>query len=50
VDNAIAEAMLDALLVTDASRARDIETIVTELYSKNVHSADAFPLVSRPKY
>ncbi len=48
VENLIAVAMRDAVLVADASRAQDVKTAVTALKAKGVAQATALPVDFRP--
>ena len=48
VENLIAVAMRDAVLVADASRAQDVKTAVTALKAKGAAQATALPVDFRP--
>ena len=48
LDNVIAVAMPDAVLVADASRAQDVKQAVAALKAKQAHQATAFPKDHRP--
>ena len=48
LDNIIAVAMPDAVLVADKSRAQDVKRAVTALKDKTAHQAEAFPKDHRP--
>ena len=48
LDNVIAVAMGDAVLVADASRAQDVKKAVNTLKDKGAHQATAFPRDHRP--
>ena len=48
LDNIIAVAMPDAVLVADASRAQDVKQVVDTLKSKNARQAESFPRDHRP--
>jgi mannose-1-phosphate guanylyltransferase/mannose-1-phosphate guanylyltransferase/mannose-6-phosphate isomerase len=48
LDNIIAVAMPDAVLVADATRAQDVKKVVETLKQKGVRQAEAFPLDHRP--
>nr|WP_321455507.1 mannose-1-phosphate guanylyltransferase/mannose-6-phosphate isomerase [uncultured Cohaesibacter sp.] len=48
LDNVLAIAMPDAVLIADANRTQDIRKVVDALKAKNAHQAEAFPLDHRP--
>jgi len=48
LQNIIAVAMPDAVLVADASRAQDVKRVVTALKAKHARQAEAFPRDHRP--
>ncbi|MEJ2036799.1 MAG: mannose-1-phosphate guanylyltransferase/mannose-6-phosphate isomerase [Maritimibacter sp.] len=48
LENIIAVAMPDAVLVADSSRAQDVKMAVTALKEKNARQAQAFPIDHRP--
>jgi len=48
LDNIIAVAMPDAVLVADASRAQDVKTVVAALKAKGRKQAESFPKDHRP--
>ncbi|PIE06610.1 MAG: mannose-1-phosphate guanylyltransferase/mannose-6-phosphate isomerase [Rhodobacterales bacterium] len=48
LENIIAVAMKDAVLVADIDRAQDVKQVVTALKDKGAHQATAFPLDHRP--
>lgn len=48
LENVIAVAMPDAVLVADASRAQEVKRVVSALKLKKAHQAEAFPRDHRP--
>lgn len=48
LENVIAVAMPDAVLVADKSRAQDVKTVVSALRAQNAPQADTFPRDHRP--
>ncbi len=48
LQNIVAIAMPDAVLVADATRAQDVKKVVDTLKSKNVRQAESFPRDHRP--
>lgn len=48
LDNIVAVAMPDAVLIADASRAQDVKLAVSSLKAKNAVQAEAFPKDHRP--
>jgi len=48
LDNIVAVAMNDAVLVADRSRVADLGTVVKQMRANNVQQADTFPRDSRP--
>jgi len=48
LDDIVAVAMRDAVLVADKSRSQDVKAVVTALRAKNVVQADQYPRFHRP--
>lgn len=48
LDNIVAVAMRDAILVADKSRGQDVKAVVSALRAKNVAQADDYPRFHRP--
>jgi len=48
LDNIIAVAMRDAVLVADKSRSQDVKAVVSELRRQNIAQADDYPRFHRP--
>ncbi|MEP0944415.1 MAG: mannose-1-phosphate guanylyltransferase/mannose-6-phosphate isomerase [Rhizobiaceae bacterium] len=48
LENIIAVAMPDAVLVADTSRAQDVKQVVDQLKAKQAHQAESFPRDHRP--
>lgn len=48
LDNVIAIAMPDAVLVADASRVQEVRKVIDVLKAKKAHQAEAFPIDHRP--